>query len=148
MKIITILRKPLDKTIVHNVLTHGCGGLNIDDCRVGGIVQDTSKNGRSSDSHKNTVYKSGLKDNVDGRITVGRWPANFFLIRKEGYPCPIEELDRQSGNLKSGKDVNPTREKVSGFFGKKDNYYSSISNYGDEGGASRFFKQFKKEDNP
>jgi site-specific DNA-methyltransferase (adenine-specific) len=113
MKIITILRKPLDKTIVHNVLTHGCGGLNIDGCRVGSIVQDTSKNGRSSDLHKNTVYKSGLKDNVDGRITVGRWPANFILIEESS----VQELDLQSGER-------------------------------DSGGASIFFKQFKKEDNP
>lgn len=75
----------------------------------------------------------------DGTETIADWAC------VEG--CPVKELDQQSGHLKSGKDVNPTTSKVSGFFGGKDNYYSSKSNYGDEGGASRFFKQFKKEDN-
>ena len=75
----------------------------------------------------------------DGKETVSNWAC------VEG--CPVKSLDAQTGVLHSGKDVNPTTSKVSGFFGKTDNYYSSESNYGDSGGASRFFKQFKKEDN-
>lgn len=50
----------------------------------------------------------------------GRWPANFILIHKDG--C----------KLKGTKKVKP----------------SNGSGFGDDGGASRFFKQFKKEDNP
>ena len=53
--------------------------MNIDGCRVGDIVQDTSKNGRSADKHKNTVYESGLKEDFEGEITVGRWPANVIF---------------------------------------------------------------------
>jgi len=60
--------------------------------------------------------------------------------------CPVKQLDKQTGILVSGKDVNPTSSNVSGFFGKKDNYYSAASNYGDSGGASRFFKQFQDEE--
>ena len=97
--IITILRKPLEGSVAENTLNHGCGAINIDDSRVGNIVQDTSKNGRSPNSHKSTVFQSGLKDNFEGKITVGRWPANFILT-------------------------------------------NDISCEG-----SRFFKQFKKEDN-
>jgi hypothetical protein len=85
-----------------------------------------------------SATKRGYSDE-DGKETIADWAC------VEG--CPVKELDQQSGHLKSGKDVNPTTSKVSGFFGGKDNYYSSKSNYGDEGGASRFFKQFKKEDN-
>jgi len=82
-----------------------------------------------------SATKRGYSDE-DGKETIADWAC------VEG--CPVKELDQQSGHLKSGKDVNPTTSKVSGFFGGKDNYYSSKSNYGDEGGASRFFKQFKK----
>ena len=164
MKIITILRKPLDKTIVNNVLTHGCGGINIDDCRVGDVVQDTSKNGRSSDSHKNSVYQSGLKDNVDGRITVGRWPSNFALIHLEG--CELKGTKK----VKAPKHRNPNT-KVSPFchteqkknrpdrkkYNRTDKEGNeNVSNWDcvegcpvkkldlDSSEASRFFKQFKK----
>ena len=41
--------------------------------------------------------------------------------------------------MKSGKDQNPTKSKVKGFFGNDTMYYSAKSNYGDSGGASRFF---------
>ena len=93
--------------------------MNIDATRVGNIVQDTSKNGRSPNSHKATVFQSGLKDDFEGKITTGRWPANFILTHKEGCEsqgedwdceegCPVKELDRQRGD-------------------------------------SRFFKQFKKD---
>jgi len=51
---------------------------------------------------------------------------------------------KENWRYERGKDVNPTSSNVSGSFGKKDNYYSAASNYGDSGGASRFFKQFKK----
>ena len=199
---ILLVRKPLEGTVARNALEHGVGGINIDGCRVGNVVQDTSKNGRSSDVHKNSVYKSGLKDNVDGKITVGRFPSNFIMSHKddceckglkkfksssgrgaikkssssdklgntgssyskesrtEGTPmichvnedgsetmenwecvedCPVQALDSQTGTLKSGKDRNPTKSKVTGFFGSEAMYYSAKSNYGDSGGASRFF---------
>ena len=76
---ICLARKPLIGTVAENVLKHGTGAMNIDGCRVGDIVQDTSKNGRSADKHKNTVYKSGLKKDFEGQITVGRWPANVIF---------------------------------------------------------------------
>lgn len=59
--------------------------------------------------------------------------------------CPVKALDDQTGILKSGKDVNPTEGPVSGFFGQTMPYYSKDANYGDEGGASRFFTQFEGE---
>jgi len=42
MKIITLLRKPLDGSVADNTLKHGCGGLNIDATRVG-IEGDTKR---------------------------------------------------------------------------------------------------------
>ena len=77
---IVLARKPLDGTVVANVLAHGTGALNVDGCRIptvdswtGSVTSsppsvslsggaDGSLNNRSSDSHPD-----------------GRWPANVVL---------------------------------------------------------------------
>ena len=202
--IITILRKPLEGSVADNALKHGCGAINIDDSRIGNIVQDTSKNGRSPDKHKSTVFQSGLKEDFEGKITTGRWPANFILTHLEGCElrgtkkvkgvsasggsshstfgsyreelkgkprtttgysdedgketvanwvcvegCPVKELDRQSGASKStGGRIGNKGGAYShlGETGFKDNAIKGDPGFGDEGGASRFFKHFKTED--
>lgn len=188
--IITILRKPLEGTVVDNTLKHGCGTLNVDASRIGNLVQDTSKNGRSPDKHKNTVFKSKLKDKVKGKITTGRWPANFILTHLDGCglkgikkikegkkntdrevglykdglkkgskdhhqgeetihdwacveDCPVKSLDDQSGILKSGAMDSIAKGGQYTTFGKM--YERRVQNPASEGGASRFFKQFKKD---
>ena len=77
---ITLARKPLIGTVAENVLAHGTGGLNIEDCRVG-TDGGTRKAGPPS-------FKCGtsLAGSVDGSlnggvcvpINSGRWPANFI----------------------------------------------------------------------
>jgi len=51
--------------------------LNLDECRVGDFVQDTSKNRRNVD-HKKNIYELGLKGESPYGITKGRWPANVM----------------------------------------------------------------------
>tara|TARA_B100000282_G_C31459584_1_gene366218 strand:- start:27 stop:350 length:324 start_codon:yes stop_codon:yes gene_type:complete len=104
--IITILRKPLDGSVADNTLKHGCGAINIDDTRVGDIVQDTSKNGRSPNSHKATVFQSGLKESFEGQITVGRWPANFILKGKEAKQSLICKNEDSSDFFKQFEEDN------------------------------------------
>lgn len=159
--IITLLRKPLEGSVAENTLKHGCGAINIDATRIGNIVQDTSKNGRSSDKHKSTVFQSGLKEDFEGKITTGRWPANFILTHLEGCTshgedwdcvegCPVKEIDRQSGVSKStGGRIGNSQGAYShlGETGFKDNAIKGQPGFGDTGGSSRFFKQFKKGDN-
>ena len=135
--ILTMLRKSLDGTVADNTLKHGCGSINIDATRIGDLVQDTSKNGRSPDKHKKTVFQSGLKEEFEGKITTGRWPANFILIEGD----TVKELDQQSGHLKSGKPTG-TKKAGTGYHGNFPG--GEMTGGGDEGGASRFFKQFKK----
>jgi len=153
MKIITLLRKPLEGSVAENTLKHGCGGINVDATRVG------TENRINPSASENRIYGQFKGAEREGRDCVGRWPANFVLSHSEGCVlkedvadsvcvegCPVKQLDKQTGILVSGKDVNPTSSNVSGFFGKKDNYYSAASNFGDSGGASRFFKQFQDEE--
>ena len=51
--------------------------LNLDECRVGDLIQDTNKNRRNVDYKKN-IYKLGLKEESPFGITKGRWPANVI----------------------------------------------------------------------
>lgn len=74
---ITLARKPLDGTIVQNVLTHGTGALNIDDCRVAGepwkAMPPKDAGGRSGGVMGAKAKHPGGKPH-----DAGRWPANII----------------------------------------------------------------------
>lgn len=130
---IVVARKPLSEdTIAANVLKHGTGGLNIDECRIelNGDYKCKS-NGRPS--------LTGLGDNYDPSEaniadTVGRFPANVILDETAG-----QMLDEQTGVLtsgsRSGKRTQPKTKNAFGKFELRDEQPSE----GSSGGASRFF---------
>jgi DNA modification methylase len=148
---IVVARKPLIGTVAENVLTHGTGALNIDGCRIG--TDDNLKGGRYSvgaaglDGHS---YGSGInKPSAQAFVQhAGRWPANVILDESQAA-----ELDKQSGVSGGGKRRdNVARIRNNGLgLGTLDNREgaaNSPDNYGDTGGASRFFyvaKASKKE---
>ena len=57
---IVMARKPFNKSVAENVLTHGTGGINIDDCRVGTERTKTTIKDLS-EAHGNKFGKSGIK---------------------------------------------------------------------------------------
>lgn len=147
---IVLARKPLgEKTVVNNVIKHGAGGINIDECRVQFSKNDDPRIGKNYSHNAKAGLENGShKDNAKGQSqqlhnSKGRFPANVILDEEAG-----KILDEQSGILKSGKNAVRTRE---GFFiehgglGKAGDVQIT---YGDSGGASRFFycaKATKKE---
>ena len=138
---IVMARKPFKGTVAQNVLEWGTGGINIDGCRVGDIIQDTSKNRRDASVHKTTIYQSGLKNDGNGETTQGRFPANIIFDEEAG-----KILDEQSGTSKSLGGTGKITLDSSVNLGGGNNYF----NYGDTGGASRFFycpKASKKDRN-
>ena len=79
---VCVARKPLIGTIAQNVLAHGCGGLNIDGCRVESgdesqacYRKPTTANidTESGRFQKNTSKVIGTQDD---KYLLGRWPAN------------------------------------------------------------------------
>lgn len=148
--IVTLLRKPLEGTVAENTLKHGCGAINIDATRVS-FGEDESVNFEARQRQQTASYKesgwSGHVAQVGSDIQMykekGRWPANFILTRDEDREsCPVKALDEQSGVLRARGNIGASKG-GGGMFG-----HGSVSNSfgaGDEGGASRFFKQFKKE---
>jgi len=74
---IYLARKPLVGTVASNVLAHGCGGLNVDGCRI-----ETSETlGRFNHARtEGTSYVVQREDKlIDNSGGLGRWPANLCL---------------------------------------------------------------------
>ena len=150
--IITILRKPLEGSVADNALKHGCGAINIDATRI-----STSDNLNGGAYAENPIERHDGKENWryerggagDYEQPSGRWPANFILVG-DG---PVQELDRQSGSSKStgGRIANISNTSI--IYGGGQGLGQNLSSdsvkgdpgFGDEGGASRFFKHFKKD---
>ena len=70
---IVLARKPLEGTVVDNVLKWGVGGLNIDDCRV-----PSAEPVKIHSPKKETLYDSGHKDMGTWTENRGRFPANLI----------------------------------------------------------------------
>ena len=149
--IVHVLRKPLTGTVAQNALQHGCGALNIDECRV--TTSDTSeqygervtisrgKIAEGYDRPNRTMHRTDKpKERSGPAAPLGRWPANLVhdgsdeVIAifpeagngwKKNYGAEVYAIEnRQYGGGSFGGD---------GFLGG--------STYGDSGSAARFFQQ-------
>lgn len=138
MEPITVARKPLDGTIVANLLKHGVGAINIDGCR---IATDEKLNGGAGGllSHQRDDKDYPDADNGYNPNTLGRWPANLI---HDGS----DEVMAQFPTTASGK-ANIKRQSGTEFFGNSGAAYGDESrpagtemiSYGDKGSAARFF---------
>jgi site-specific DNA-methyltransferase (adenine-specific) len=128
---VVVARKPLVGTVAANVLTHGTGALNIEACRVGTQATTRTKRGGANDfPHEDDSW---TPRDVQVGSDAGRWPANVVLDETQA-----EALDEQSGELHSQdprtRQSNSTVQGVTGFTTQP-----GTVNYGDTGGASRFY---------
>lgn len=143
-----LARKSIAGTIASNVLAHSTGALNIDGCR----VECDARPSRPHDgvARDNVSFVSGYTVNARaaGETSLGRWPSNVVLSHAEtcgdecNEACPVRELDRQSGTLKSGDSRAVNRSGGADHaYGRK---YEQTRSYRapDAGGASRFFPVF------
>jgi DNA modification methylase len=125
---IVVARKPIEGTVANNVLKWGTGGLNIDGSRIGSETISTHNAPKGSFAGGEENRGS---DTSSYKTHTGRWPANIILD-----PYTAELLDQQSGTSKSGQNKN---EKGSGGIWQKSSGLPCGPEYGDSGGASRFF---------
>lgn len=140
---IVLARAPRTDTYAKQALTYGTWALNIDGCRIAGetlTFQHTDKTSRSA----------GIKGNPsaarDGEVWVnatGRWPANVLLDEEAAAV-----LDEQSGESGTGKYKPRSNNRTVTQFSPENGWNSHSMNpnkanapddYGDKGGASRFF---------
>jgi DNA modification methylase len=147
---VVVARKPLSGTVAGNVLQHGTGALNVDDCRIdaGGETISTPQSdpaARTGEVGQAHTYSRIDRDDFNARQaaaveranSMGRWPANVVLDQEAG-----RMLDEQTGELTSGSGQRRPREwqSVNAYgFSERPNGASDYERDGDRGGASRFF---------
>lgn len=116
---IILVRKPLDGTVADNVLKHGVGGLNIDDCRVGNMGGTKKVNVLESQESKTVnAYGNGLNGGTVHLIKKGRWPANILLdesindplLKRYFYCAKASKAEREAGLISNNSraNVHPT----------------------------------------
>lgn len=132
---IVVGRKPLSGTVAANVLEHGTGALNIDGCRVEAVGRPFRvKTGeRSPGSSFDTAHSRAA-----GSIDLGRWPTNVVLDDTQAA-----ELDRAVPSA----GANPVGKAAGDYRYEQTTQVPSDTpfDYGDRGGASRFFPVFRYE---
>ena len=114
---IVVARKPLCGTVAANFERHGCGGLNIDACRVG--TDGGTTKGNPPKLKSNGVYGDGINGACDiVPLNAGRWPANVIHDGSEEatngmgeasryyYCAKASKKDRGEGNIHA--TVKPT----------------------------------------
>lgn len=95
---IILCRKPLDGTVVNNILKHGVGGLNINASRIPLNDDHKSKqNGRPSQTGLGDHYDPFAANQPD---TVGRWPSNFLHDGSGEVLAAFPDAPGQQGDLK------------------------------------------------
>ncbi len=73
---VALLRKPFKGTIASNVLKNGCGGLNINECRI--KTNETRIGNPELSDCEQTAYGTGWQKSGT-TPKEGRWPANLIL---------------------------------------------------------------------
>jgi len=124
-----LARKPLDGTVAQNTLAHGCGGLNIDACR----VDTRDKPLVLGAYHEHGAVAFTQRDG--GKVyDQGRFPANVILDEDAAAL-----LDAQTGTLRTGARAAKLYTSHEGTtYGE---YKGGVERAlpASEGGASRFF---------
>lgn len=138
---IVMARKPLDGTVAQNVLKHGVGGINIDECRI--PFEDTNN------PATNPLYRQQNKDKYKqvqgGELSKGAVP---FTSGKNGvqeqgrFPANVihdgsEEVVSLFPDSKAGEYKGEGTK--SGGIWSESTVQPAGREYGDSGSASRFF---------
>ena len=149
---IILARKPVEGTIVDNVLKYGVGGINIDDCRV--VMAENDKklyiNKRKSFAgtegekyHNNICFNSSPQLSVEEQmknVDKGRFPANTILTYDDtdyeevcgGFPQSkgaSSQNNYSNGSIYRGQSLNESATKLEGY----------RDWYNDDGSAARYF---------
>jgi DNA modification methylase len=139
---VVLARKPLDGcTIAENVLRWGCGGLNIDACRIGTEERTYSGSGAQPNklnNHSKGDTGIGLMDGSgkDLKFTVnGRFPSNLIHDASPEVLAEFAKAGERTTGDRSGHRNQPKTKNSYGVFALRNEAPSK----GDTGSAARFF---------
>jgi DNA modification methylase len=103
---IVLARKPLIGTVAENVHQHGTGAINIDVCRVGSEVRFNAAAGNKAGGNSLNMSAIGMPV-ADGRLAIGRWPANLI---HDGSEEVLEAFPQAPGQLMDASDDASARK--------------------------------------
>jgi site-specific DNA-methyltransferase (adenine-specific) len=130
---ITVARKPLIGTVAENVLAHGTGGLNIDGCRVAGVVPQVIQGGQLSSGGIMNA-NGGERGTLSQPHDAGRWPANLI---HDGSDEVVAGFPQSNGMIGMTKHASGTNSVYGDYFRTDKSLGGSGSP--DKGSAARFF---------
>jgi DNA modification methylase len=134
---ITMARKPLEGTVAANVLAHGTGGINVDECRVahGEDCRMMAPSQANIDNPSEKHRQAGRREAVLELKPSGRWPANLIT----------DGSDEVVGLFPQNTSPQPRTTKRSSDAGARNGYGAFtgqeevVIGFGDTGSAARFF---------
>ena len=107
-----LCRKPIQGTVVENVLKHGVGGLNVDGCRI-----------ETSDNLKRTQHARGIWSQEKHTHTTGgdsgRWPSNVIINEEVSEDLKSYGLKSSGSHKKIGKERNINKGRIDFLSGAK-----------------------------
>ena len=136
---VIVARKPVENSIIDNVMKYGVGGLNIDECKVGNDIHKVNINDFSN-QHGNKFGNGEPIEKLGEKEIVGRFPANVILTYDE---TDYEEVCGGMPYTK-GNGSEPNYEKSNSdnrvyVEGKNKTWHKSGTHFDDEGSAARYF---------
>tara|TARA_R100001509_G_scaffold113836_1_gene69026 strand:+ start:3870 stop:5159 length:1290 start_codon:yes stop_codon:yes gene_type:complete len=139
---IVMARKPFNTSVAENVLKHGTGGINIDECRVGTEKRENNFNDFTNQSGNQFGNGKEIKK-IGTTIVEGRFPANII---HDGSEEVLEIFpETKSGKLKHNSEIQRKGMSSDGSsFNSKNSGFNvnkgqGLANFGDSGSAARFF---------
>jgi hypothetical protein len=128
---ITMARKPIAGTVAANVMAHGTGGLNVDECRVG--TEDLSAQWDRS-GNQDGSFGNGKRASQGKQAPPGRWPANLI---HDGSDEVVGLFPANAGASAPVKGTEASMASVGAVTGKRDRVPGAF--HADTGSAARFF---------
>lgn len=120
---VIMARKPLNGTVVQNTLEHGCGGINVDACRIAWsegeepyVIDNPSDTPRVA-----PALPLGAGDPRAGS-PAGRWPTNVILDPEAGALLDTQAREPVSRFFYTAKASRAEREAGLGGFDLKQGY--------------------------
>lgn len=101
---ILVCRKPLsEETLAKNILKHGAGGLNVEECHIGNLPGGWGGANGFENTHQ--ASKHGGLGAGEARPSVGKWPANQILSHHPDcddtcmVDCPVFRLQARQAEF-------------------------------------------------
>jgi DNA modification methylase len=130
---IVMARKPLEGTVVANILKHGTGAINVAGCRIEGSVVSNPLVRNAPGFRSDGLVQGETRQGV---VSTGRWPANVIHDGSPEVLASFPDSKGQQGDVR-GTEQSHTGGEGTACYGE----YGRVpaGKRGDNGSAARFF---------